>query len=40
MVERMQRQSLTNLLVTTSDGKLAGLLPLRDAEEALRRLAL
>jgi CBS domain-containing protein len=39
MVERMQREKLTNLPVTTSDGKLAGLLMLRDAEEALRQLS-
>ena len=38
MVERMRRQNLTNLPVTTSDGRLVGLLPLRDAEEALREL--
>ena len=38
MVERMQRQSLKNLPVTTSDGRFVGLLPLRDAEEARRRL--
>jgi CBS domain-containing protein len=38
MVERMQRQGLTNLPVTTSDGRLVGLLTLRDAEEARRRL--
>jgi CBS domain-containing protein len=38
MVERMQRQKLTNLPVTTSDGRLVGLLTLRDAEEALRQL--
>lgn len=38
MVERMQRQKLTNLPVTTSDGRFAGLLTLRDGEEALRRL--
>lgn len=38
MVERMQRQHLTNLPVTTSDGRLVGLITLRDAEEALRRL--
>jgi CBS domain-containing protein len=38
MVERMQRQNLTNLPVTTSDGRLVGLLTLRNAEEALRRL--
>ena len=31
MVERMQRQKLTNLPVTTSDGRLVGLLTLRDA---------
>lgn len=36
MVERMRRQKLTNLPVTTSDGRLVGLLTLRDAEEALR----
>jgi CBS domain-containing protein len=36
MVEQMQRQKLTNLPVTTSDGRLVGLLSLRDAEEALR----
>jgi CBS domain-containing protein len=35
-VERMRRQGLTNLPVTTSDGRLVGLLTLRDAEEALR----
>jgi CBS domain-containing protein len=39
MVERMQREKLTSLPVTTSDGKLAGLLMLRDAEEALRQLS-
>ena len=38
MVERMQRQNLTNLPVTTSDGRLVGLLTLHDAEEARRRL--
>jgi CBS domain-containing protein len=38
MVERMQRQKLTNLPVTTSDGRLVGLLTLRDAEEALQQL--
>jgi Mg/Co/Ni transporter MgtE len=37
MVERMQRQKLTTLPVTTSDGRLLGLLTLRDAEEALQR---
>jgi CBS domain-containing protein len=36
MVERIRRQKLTNLPVTTSDGRLVGLLTLRDAEEALR----
>jgi CBS domain-containing protein len=39
MVERMQRQKLTNLPVTRSDGRLVGLLTLRDAESALRQLA-
>jgi len=34
VVERMQRQELTNLPVTTSDGRLAGLL-LREAQHAL-----
>jgi CBS domain-containing protein len=38
MVERMRRQNLTNLPVTSSDGRLVGLLTLRDAEEARRRL--
>ncbi len=37
MVERMHRQQLTNLPVTTSDGRLVGLLTRRDAEEALRK---
>jgi CBS domain-containing protein len=37
-LERMRTQSLTNLPVTTSDGRLSGLLTRRDAEEALRRL--
>ena len=37
MVERMQRQKLTNLPVTTSDGRLVGLLTLRDAEGALEQ---
>jgi len=31
MVERMRRQQLSNLPVTTSDGRLVGLLPLPDA---------
>jgi len=35
IVERMQRQNLTNLPVTTSDGQLVGLLTRRDAEQAL-----
>jgi CBS domain-containing protein len=39
MVERMRRQNLTNLPVTTSEGRLVGLLTLRDAEEARRRLS-
>jgi CBS domain-containing protein len=34
-VERMQRQHLTNLPVTTSDGRLVGLLTHADAERAL-----
>jgi Mg/Co/Ni transporter MgtE len=38
MVERMQSQTLTSLPVTTSDGRLVGLLTLRDAEEALEQL--
>ena len=38
MVERMRRQNLGNLPVTTSDGQLVGLLTLGDAEEALREL--
>jgi Mg/Co/Ni transporter MgtE len=35
MVERMRGQTLTNLPVTTSDGRLVGLLTLRDAEGVL-----
>lgn len=35
IVERMRRQNLTSLPVTTSDGRLVGLLTRRDAEEAL-----
>jgi CBS domain-containing protein len=35
MVERMRRQRLTNLPVTTSDGRLFGLLTLTAAEAAL-----
>ena len=38
MVDRMQRQKLTNLPVTTSDGRLVGLLTRREAEAALRQL--
>jgi CBS domain-containing protein len=38
VVERMRRQSLTSLPVTRSDGRLLGLLTLRDAEEAVRTL--
>jgi CBS domain-containing protein len=37
MVERMQRQNLTSLPVTTADGRLVGLLTLHDAEAALRK---
>jgi CBS domain-containing protein len=35
IVERMQRQKLTNLPVTNSDGRLVGLLFREDAERAL-----
>ena len=35
VVERMKRQKLTNLPVTTSDGRLVGLLLREDAERAL-----
>jgi CBS domain-containing protein len=38
VVERMHRQNLSNLPVTTSDGLLIGLLTLRDAEDALQHL--
>jgi CBS domain-containing protein len=38
IVERMRRQTLTTLPVTTPDGRFVGLLTLRDAEEALGRL--
>lgn len=34
VVERMERQNLSGLPVTTSDGRLAGLLMREDAEEA------
>ena len=39
MVERMQRQALTNLPVTNSDGRLVGVLTLREAADALRGLS-
>jgi CBS domain-containing protein len=39
VVERMRRQNLTNLPVTTSDGRLMGLLMRGDAERALERLS-
>ena len=35
IVERMRRQNLSSLPVTTSDGRLVGLLTLPDAEAAL-----
>jgi Mg/Co/Ni transporter MgtE len=35
MVERMRRQDLSNLPVTTSEGRLVGLLVREDAERAL-----
>jgi CBS domain-containing protein len=35
IVERMRQQHLTNLPVTTPDGRLVGLLTRRDAEQAL-----
>jgi CBS domain-containing protein len=35
VVERMERQNLTNLPVTTSDGRLVGRLLRKDAERAL-----
>jgi CBS domain-containing protein len=35
VVERMQRQKLTTIPVTTSDGRLTGLLLREDAERAL-----
>jgi CBS domain-containing protein len=38
VVERMQRQHLSNLPVTTSDGRLVGLLVREDAERALAQL--
>jgi CBS domain-containing protein len=36
MVERMRTRNLMSLPVTTSDGRLVGLLTRRDAEQALR----
>ncbi len=38
VVERMQRQTLTNLPVTTSDGRIIGLLLRADAQRALGTL--
>ena len=38
VVERMRKQNLANLPVTTSDGRLMGLLMRADAEQALERL--
>ena len=38
MVDRMHRQKLSNLPVTTSDGRFVGLLTLRDAEDSLQEL--
>ncbi|MGH3032474.1 MAG: CBS domain-containing protein [Gaiellaceae bacterium] len=38
VVERMRRQNLTNLPVTTSDGRLVGLLTRQDAEQGLRTI--
>lgn len=38
VVERMRQQNLTNLPVTTSDGRLAGLLMRADAERALEAI--
>jgi predicted transcriptional regulator len=35
MVKRMHEQNLSNLPVTTSDGRLVGLLMREDAERAL-----
>ena len=35
IVERMRRQNLTNLPVTTSEGRLVGLLTRSSAEQAL-----
>jgi CBS domain-containing protein len=38
MVKRMREQNLTNLPVTTPDGRLLGLLVREDAERALSHL--
>jgi CBS domain-containing protein len=38
-VERMRHQALRSLPVTTPDGRLFGLLTLRDAEQALQQIA-
>jgi len=38
MVKRMRERDLTNLPVTTSDGRLVGLLLREDAERALAKL--
>ena len=38
IVERMRRQNLTNLPVTTPDGRFVGLLTLRKAEKARQEL--
>jgi CBS domain-containing protein len=38
LVERMQRQKLSNLPVTTSDGRLTGILLREDAERAVAQL--
>jgi CBS domain-containing protein len=37
MVKRMHEQNLSNLPVTTSDGRLVGLLMREDAERAVPR---
>ena len=37
IVERMKRQNLTNLPVTTSDGRLVGTAAGADAEEGCRK---
>lgn len=39
VVERMQRQKLSSLPVTTSDGRLVGLLLREDAERAAAQLS-